>query len=172
MRWTHSRQNLSASLRSAPPLTKGRLSTSSVAASPRHLPLMGEGFFAPAPLAPLRKGSWRAAPERSLPPQRKGFPYEGKLSPKVTDEVAAAGITSPPRFARHLPLDKGRLSTSSVAAPPRHLPLIGEGFFSCRAGICSILRKNYPEYKTFDNMIQIYAIIERNTCVAAKDLVS
>ena len=48
------------------------------------------------PLAPLAKGSWRAAPERSPPPQR---PYG----------------TSPPRSARHLPLTRGGIGS---AAPP------------------------------------------------------
>ena len=44
----------------------------------------------------------------------KGFPYEGKLSPKATDEVDNAAKKQVP-------------PTSSVTAPPCHLPLVGEG---------------------------------------------
>ena len=42
-----------------------------------------------------------------------GFPYEGKLSPEATDEGGSC-------------VDEGQ-STSSVTAPPCHLPLVGEG---------------------------------------------
>ena len=51
-----------------------------------------------SPLAPLAKGSCRAAPERSSPPQR---PYG----------------TSPPRSARHLPFTRGGFFTPAPKAP-------------------------------------------------------
>ena len=47
----------------------------------------------------------------------KGFPYEGKLSPKATDEVDNAAKKQVP-------------PTSSVTASPCHLPLVGEGIES------------------------------------------
>ena len=104
------------------------------------------------PLAPLAKGSWRAAPERSSPPQRPygtspprsarhlpltrggigsaapplGSPCEGELAPQATERSSPPQRpygTSPPRSARHLPLTRGGIGS---AAPPLGSPCEGE----------------------------------------------
>ena len=104
--------------------------------SARHLPLTRGGFsartqgspcqgeaFPPAPKAPLVKGSWRAAPERLLPPQRAKAPLSGVLSAQQTERLPqichnlSASLRSAP------PLDKGRLFR-----PHPRLPLSRGGF--------------------------------------------
>ena len=81
------------------PLVKGGLFHARTQGSP----CQGEAF-PPAPKAPRVKGSWRAAPERLLPPQRAKAPLSGELSAQQTERL--------PQICHNL----------SVSAPPSHLP--------------------------------------------------
>ena len=111
--FVNSRRNLSASLRSAPPLDKGRLFLARTQGSP----CQGEAF-PPAPKAPLDKGRL-FRPHPRLPLSR------GAGAQRLRGYPAAAGKGSPSRGAvsRRLTERLPQICHNlSVSAPPSHLP--------------------------------------------------